>query len=87
MKTADECGRIDNGYSKKPKQYRIGIDTFERAKANASRDELIGFCKFNIDKYIHRKKGSDELDLIKCQDYIDLWLWTLGNKDETPIKD
>lgn len=67
----------------KPKQYQIGIDTFERAKATMSRDELIGFCKGNVDKYCWRVKGCDKEDLAKAKDYIDLWIWTLDNKKES----
>lgn len=64
----------------KPEQYKIGIDTFDRMKANASKEELIGFCRGNIDKYAWRKKGCDLEDLNKAKDYIDLWIWTLENK-------
>ena len=58
----------------KPKQYKKGIDTFERMKANATKEEIIGACKLNIDKYVWRDKGCDEKDLKKAKDYIDLWL-------------
>ena len=64
----------------KPDHYRIGIDTFDRLKVNATREEAIGFCKYNIDKYTHRKKGCDAEDLKKIKDYCDLWLWVLENK-------
>jgi hypothetical protein len=67
-------------YETKPKQYKIGIDTFDRLKANASKEEAIGFCKYNIDKYAHRKKGCDKEDIVKIKDYCDLWLWVLENK-------
>jgi hypothetical protein len=58
----------------RPEQYRIGIDTFERMKANCTDEEIIGACKLNIDKYIWRKKDSDIEDLRKAKDYIDLWI-------------
>lgn len=61
----------------KPKQYQIGIDSFERMKANATKEEIIGACKLNIDKYIWRNKGSDIEDLKKAKDYINLWIETL----------
>lgn len=64
----------------KPTQYQIGIDTFERCKETMNKEQLIGFCKGNVDKYIWREKGCDEQDLVKAKDYIDLWLWTLENK-------
>jgi hypothetical protein len=69
-----------SGYETKPSQYQIGIDTFDRLKANASKEEAIGFCKYNIDKYAHRKKGCDKEDIRKIKDYCDLWLWVLDNK-------
>ena len=64
----------------KPKQYRIGIDSFERAKANMSKEKIIGACKLNIDKYTWREKGTDKEDVEKLKDYADLWLWALENK-------
>ena len=39
----------------KPIQYQIGIDTFQRAEANMTKDELLACIKFNIDKYNWRK--------------------------------
>ena len=53
----------------KPIQYQIGIDTFQRAKANLTKDELIACIKFNIDKYNWRKKGQDIEDFKKIIDY------------------
>lgn len=53
----------------KPKQYQIGIDTFQRSKANMNKDELIACAKFNIDKYNWRKKGQDIEDFKKIIDY------------------
>lgn len=65
----------------KPTQYAcLKIDTFERIKADATKEEAIGFCKYNIDKYAHRKKGCDADDIKKIKDYCDLWLWVLENK-------
>lgn len=53
----------------KPKQYDIGIDTFTRAKANMSKEELLACCKFNIDKYCWRVKGQDKEDFEKIIAY------------------
>ena len=66
----DECG-TDNtiDINQKPIQYQIGIDTFQRAKANLTKDELIACIKFNIDKYNWRKKGQDIEDFKKIIDY------------------
>lgn len=55
--------------SEKPTQYQIGIDTFERAEANMTKEEIIACCKFNIDKYNWRKKGQDIEDFKKIIDY------------------
>ena len=66
----------------KPKQYRIGIDTFERAKANMSKEELIAACKFNIDKYTWRNKGQDLADAKKIKDYADLMIWAITQKEK-----
>lgn len=55
--------------SAKPKQYQIGIDTFERSKANMTKDEYIACMKFNIDKYCWRKKGQDISDFKKIIAY------------------
>lgn len=53
----------------KPTQYKIGIDTFERAKANLTKEELLACCRFNIDKYTWRKKDQDKSDFEKIVAY------------------
>ena len=58
----------------KPKQYQIGIDTFERAEVNLSKEEIIAVCKFNIDKYCWRIKDQDKEDFKKIIDYAN---WAL----------
>ena len=65
-----------NPYVKKPKQYEIGIDTFERAEANLSKEEILAICKFNIDKYNWRQKDQDKEDFQKIIDYAN---WALKN--------
>jgi hypothetical protein len=67
---------ITKPYFKKPKQYQIGIDTFERAEANLSKEEILAICKFNIDKYNWRKKDQDKEDFQKIIDYAN---WALKN--------
>lgn len=61
---------------KKPKQYQIGIDTFERAEANLSKEEILAICKFNIDKYCWRQKDQDKEDFQKIIKYAE---WALKN--------
>lgn len=65
----------ENGVTK-PKQYQIGIDTFERAEANLSKDQILAICKFNIDKYNWRQKQQDKEDFKKIIDYAN---WALKN--------
>lgn len=62
--------------SDKPKQYQTGIDTFTRAEANLTKDEILAICKFNIDKYNWRKKDQDKEDFKKIIDYAN---WALKN--------
>jgi len=64
-----------NGVTK-PEQYQIGIDTFERAEANLSKEEILAICKFNIDKYCWRKKDQDKDDFKKIIDYAN---WAIKN--------
>ena len=64
-----------NGVTK-PEQYQIGIDTFERAEANLSKEQILAICKFNIDKYNWRKKDQDKEDFKKIIDYAN---WAIKN--------
>jgi hypothetical protein len=64
-----------NGVTK-PEQYQIGIDTFERAEANLSKEEILAICKFNIDKYCWRKKDQDKEDFQKIIKYAE---WAIKN--------
>lgn len=64
---------------KKPKQYQIGIDTFERAEANLTKEEIIAICKFNIDKYCWRQKDQDKEDFQKIIKYAEWALKNLSN--------
>mgnify|MGYP005990526135 CR=1 FL=1 len=64
--------------SNKPTQYQIGIDTFDRAEANMTKEELLACVRFNIDKYTWRKKGQDEDDFKKIIDYCNYALKQLN---------
>lgn len=64
----------------KPPQYQIGIDTFERMESNCTRDEILAFCKGNIDKYNWRNKGSDLEDFKKIIAYANFAIKQLNNK-------
>ena len=59
-----------------PKQYQIGIDTFQRSESNLIKEEIIAICKFNIDKYCWRKKDQDKEDFKKIIDYAN---WAIKN--------
>ena len=63
----------------KPIQYQIGIDTFERAEANMTKEEILACVRFNIDKYNWRKKGQDKEDFRKIIDYAN---WALKQLED-----
>ena len=64
----------------KPKQYQIGIDTFDRMEANCSLQEKLAFAKGNIDKYTWRKKGQDKADFEKIINYAQWAIKQLDNE-------
>ena len=66
----------------KPTQYQIGIDTFDRAKANMTKTEIIACCKFNIDKYCWRVKNQDISDFEKIIAYAHFAIDILKEKKE-----
>ena len=71
-KKGNECAMHPDGFEvieDKPVQYQIGIDTFQRMRSNATKEETLGFIKGNIDKYLWRKKGQDKEDFKKIVDY------------------
>jgi len=70
----------------KPSQYNIGIDTFERMEANCNTEEILAFCKGNIDKYNWRKKDSDLEDFKKIIDYANFAIKQLNGKTVTTTK-
>lgn len=72
----DLNNKISVSEESQPKQYQIGIDTFTRAEANLTKDEILAICKFNIDKYCWRKKDQDKEDFKKIIDYAN---WALKN--------
>lgn len=67
------------GINPKPAQYQIGIDTFERMRANATYEEAMGFIRWNIDKYNTRQKGQDKEDYEKIINYAQEALWWIKN--------
>lgn len=66
----------------KPAQYQIGIDTFARMEANCSKEEILAFCKGNIDKYTWRTKGCDLEDFKKIIDYANFAIKQLEKNGE-----
>tara|TARA_R110000822_G_scaffold252133_1_gene378826 strand:- start:474 stop:674 length:201 start_codon:yes stop_codon:yes gene_type:complete len=65
----------------KPKQYEKGIDTFQRMEANCTKEEILSFCKGNIDKYCWRDKGQDLQDFIKIIDYCHFAIKSITKND------
>jgi hypothetical protein len=65
----------------KPSQYEKGIDTFQRMEANCTQEEILAFCKGNIDKYCWRQKGQDLDDFYKIIDYCNFAIKQLKNKE------
>ena len=57
--------RAADATRERPEQYKDGIDTFERAEANMSFEEVIACMRFNIDKYNWRKKDKTVMTLKK----------------------
>lgn len=55
--------------SEKPIQYSKGIDTFQRMESNCNKEEILAFCKGNIDKYNWRNKNQDLEDFYKIIEY------------------
>ena len=64
----------------KPIQYQIGIDTFQRAEANMTKEEILACVKFSIDKYNWRMKGQDKEDFKKIIDYANWGLKQLEDE-------
>jgi len=80
----DDCSpgqsdKVMSRKSNKPEQYQIGIDTFARMEANSTKDEILAFCRGNIDKYNWRKKGQDLEDLKKIIDYANFAIKQIEN--------
>lgn len=71
----------------KPVQYQIGIDTFTRAKANMTHDEIVACCRFNIDKYNWRKKDQDLSDMKKIIDYANLAIEAMEEANKRVINE
>jgi len=52
-------------------QYNNGKQTIRDLEKKLTVCEMIGACKFNIEKYRARKKGTDEQDEAKAKKYDD----------------
>ena len=66
----------------KPVQYQIGIDTFDRARANMTPEEILACCRFNIDKYCWRKKDQTLSDFEKIIAYANFAIETMEKANE-----
>lgn len=65
----------------RPEQYKEGIDTFERAEANMSFEEIMACLRFGIDKYNWRKKGQDRDDFLKIIAYANFAIKQIDKND------
>lgn len=65
------CGASEDKIN--PDHYKVGgIETFEILKAKLSPQELEGFCKGNVIKYITRADHKDKItDIRKAKWYLD----------------
>ena len=70
-----DCEEIED----KPKQYQIGIDTFEMMEKNCTLVERLAFVKGNISKYNWRDKGQDKQDFEKIIKYAE---WALKQLED-----
>ena len=70
-----------NRQAEKPIQYQIGIDTFQRSKANQTAETRVEIAKFMIDKYNWRNKGQDVEDFQKIKDYCDFAIEALNEME------
>lgn len=62
----------------------IAVIDFNRAKLTLT--EFRGACRFNINKYMNRKKGADLADYKKARDYLN-WLIETYEKTSDPALD
>lgn len=86
LKKDREFEEMLNTTANKPEQYNIGIDTFERMRANATFEEAMGFIRWNIDKYNTRQKGQDMSDYKKIKAYCDEALWWLEKEGDSNVR-
>ena len=77
----DKTEQAHRQIGNKPPQYQIGIDTFERSKANQMAETRVEIAKFMIDKYNWRNKGQDVEDFQKIKDYCDFAIEALNEME------
>jgi hypothetical protein len=68
-----------------PDHYKMGgVETIEFIEAKATEEELIGYLKFNVIKYLSRAKykGHDIQDLKKAQWYLNRLVSKYGEQNE-----
>lgn len=68
-----------------PDHYKTGgVETIEFIEAKATKEELRGYLKFNVIKYLSRAKykGNDLQDLKKAQWYLNRLVSTYGEPNE-----
>ena len=68
-----------------PDHYKMGgVETIDFIEAKATKEELIGYLKFNVIKYLSRAKykGHDLQDLKKAQWYLNRLVSKYGEQNE-----
>ena len=68
-----------------PDHYKTGgVETIDFIEAKATKEELIGYLKFNVIKYLSRAKhkGHDLQDLKKAQWYLNRLVSKYGEQNE-----
>lgn len=68
-----------------PEHYKMGgVETIDFIEAKATKEELRGYLKFNVIKYLSRAKykGNDLQDLKKAQWYLNRLVDGYGEQNE-----
>lgn len=67
---------------KRPEHYKKGIDTFDRMESNCTKEEILSFCRGNIDKYTWRKKDQELEDFYKIIEYAKFAIKQIINHEQ-----
>jgi len=82
---SEMVAQVKNDAVNSPDHYKTGgIETIDFIEAKATKEELRGYLKFNVIKYLSRAKykGSEVKDLKKAQWYLNRLVSKYGEQDE-----